>query len=121
MKSDLERHYDTKTLKDYFDKVFIGFYDEKIFNKYLNVNQALTCIKQQKASLSEGLTRFDAEIFTTKWKEELERMNARMKELCESEIFTMSELSFHNPKSPTKHPIEQAAKKPGSVTCLVNL
>lgn len=46
MKAELAEHFQNKNLKSYFDKVYTGHYDEKVFNEHLNVNETLKKIKE---------------------------------------------------------------------------
>ncbi len=120
MSGDLQKHFSDKNLKEYFDKVYSGFYDQKVFNARLNADEMIMNLKEKRRMLEDGFSIFNETHFEEKWKKELDRFTESIKSACPDVIFQKAKLDFLNPKSPkltsTKKPVSTA-----KVTCLSTL
>lgn len=120
MKEDLQKYFSEQNLKEYFDRVYSGHYDEMVFNTRLNGKDMIGRLKKKRKQLEEGFKVFDAEEFEKKWTQELDKFIYNIESTCDDVIFKNTKLDFLNPKSPKLNP---AGKTPHSsyITCLSSL
>jgi len=121
MKTSLANYFKSGNLKEYFDKVFTGYYDEQVYNKYLNVSNLIEKLKRHRSQLEEGIKKFDAQEFHDKWVTELNQFINSLKLACDGLLFKEVKLDFHSPKSPKIIPYEKSFTDPSKITCLANL
>ena len=120
MKFDLRKHFSEGNLKEYFDKVYSGHYDKKIFNTRLNTGDMISNLKEKRKMLEDGFNVFDTKEFEIKWEQELDKFVSAIQSSCDDTIFKKTKLDFLNPKSPKLVPLN---KNPSTakVTCLSTL
>jgi len=120
MKEDLAVYFSQKNLKEFYDKVYIGQYDEDIYNKYLDINKVIEDLKSIRRKLDKGLHRFNVESFTRKWATDLEQMITSTKNACKESFFIDSNLYNQHETHMMRMPV-YTPKDPVNITCLVNL
>jgi len=120
MKLDLQKYFSQGNLKEYFDKVYSGHFDRKVFNTKLNTEDMIASLKEKRRMLEDNFSVFEAEEFESKWTQEVDKFIHTIQATCDDVIFKKTKLDFLNPKSPRLVP---GNKNPVSakITCLSSL
>lgn len=119
MKEDIASHFKKKNIKDYFDKVYSGFYDEKIHNTFFNKESAMKKMTGYKNQLKFTLKSFQAQDFTSYWNSEIDKFIGSLKQKCETDFLTTVKLHFQSPKSPKL--IEEEVNQQCNIHCMGTL
>lgn len=101
LKKELKEYHDRKNLKDFFDKAYTGFFEEKVSSKLLDLNEMISSLRKERNKIEEGFPRFNREGFLSHWEDELAKIETSFTTCLDTTIFQSSKnLEIHN-KLPT--------------------
>lgn len=121
MKQDLQKYFSQGNLKEYFDQVYSGFYDRKVFNTKLNTEDMIASLKDKRRTLEDNFSVFESEEFESKWTQEVDKFIRTIEATCDDVIFKKTKLDFLNPKSPKLVPSGNKNPVSAKITCLSSL
>jgi hypothetical protein len=90
MRAELRSYFEKKKLKEFYDDVYIGNFDEKASTKVMDVNEMISALRKDRQLFEEGFPRFCKENFEKTWGSLADQFASGIKKACGEGIFINS-------------------------------